>query len=721
MKIRVEIGDEATAYEFSEDKISIGASEDCEICLPYEGIADKHLEIVSSKGQFFVNELSSGEKTYLNGELVPPLSRTQFNTFFPFEIGGILIFLENDGVEAEEELDESLNRMSRDITTTINLNKLNLVDENEKATESTTAQDVSSDWKPFDPLEGTEEPDELNEENSNLSEQAALARIESHNSESKNINKEKYKPNIFGLSDDSSSKEDSQSFKIKVPQTLTKTKIKRPSAARGKLKDSQRIRSKIQKKSKENGLGSIIILSIVLIITGAVYYLKYHKPNLKNTAITKTIIKESKYAVDISVNKLMAPYKSKYKFFVNEKKCLSPLEEKICSHFGGKEKLEEFEGVKSIDKTLYIGLSRSTLRKYATVGLEYSQVEKAQIEGIVEKEYSQFFTYDDFVKNGKKATFKVYQFNHDQYQDISRISFLILKKQFHELLEGIPEVNKVHFFVFKEFQKEVDVLSFVEFSMEQLRLELAKIDEHNLSIKLQLNSFLNEGIESFYSTKWKTHLEDFNEEKLNQFKKEEKKKYYEANFQKPNCYAENEKELCLELRAFRNNNLTDGIIIDDTKVYVLLDSIVSVNINKEKYLKHEYTVFERKQLLKNTYKNKPDFDKNSFFKNDFVMKKINPDDFQLNILVSVFLESNIIGTLKKNKNIKNVVLLGFDYTKSKVKQLTAYIEFPIVSLLKEDTGTTKVLNLYFWRSRVPVFNQYIESKSTEFRGFSEIQ
>ena len=745
MKIRVEIGDEITSYEFTEESIFIGSGETSNICLPYEGIGENHLQILSREDQFFVKELSSGEKTYLNAELVEPLSETEFNTFFPFEIGGILIYLENEIIEREEALEESLDRLSNDITSSINLNELNLTDDEssdgvneEESVESNiipgdrkyleekmnegTLSDSASALSAFtevdivDPLDALEREIEESEVNTKTTEEEVLSSLES--SYNQKVNKDKYKPDLFASSIGTGSGTGSQSFKIKVPQTRTKTKI---NVSTEKRKSGKRLKDKINRKTKDNSFGSILILSMVFIITGGVYYFNYYKKDLKETATSKVIVEVKKFDIDTGTNPLIAPYASKYSFFANEKKCLTHLEEVICDHFGGTTQLEEFEGVKKIADTLFIGISRSNLEKYSKIGLAYTEEETSQLENVVKSSYSDFFTYEQFKKNEGKATFNVYQFNHDQYKDISQISFLIFNKSFHELLTEWPKSSKIHFFVFEEFQKRIKISSYVEFTQDILSAELPNLEKHKYTIKLQLNSFLNEGIERFYSTKWKTHLENFNPEKFDTFKKQEKKKFYEAFFERPTCYETREKPLCEALRKARKNNLTDGIIIENETAYFLYDSNFSLKLNKEKYSAHKYSVFERKNLLKNSYLNVADFDKNAFFKNDFVLKEVVADEFYINLLISSFLESELINELQKVKEIKKVVLLGFDYSKNRTKELKAFIEFIPGSINSTDIGTTKVYSLYFWRSKVPAFNYFLKSKAGEVKGFSEIQ
>jgi hypothetical protein len=144
-------------------------------------------------------------------------------------------------------------------------------------------------------------------------------------------------------------------------------------------------------------------------------------------------------------------------------------------------------------------------------------------------------------------------------------------------------------------------------------------------------------------------------------------------------------------------------------------------LNKEKYKSHKYSVFERKNLLKNSYQNVKDFDKNAFFKNDFILKEVDVDEFHINLLISSFLESDVIGELGKVKEVKKVVLLGFDYSENRTKQLKAFIEFIPGSISPTDTGTTKVYSLYFWRSKIPAFNSFLKSKAGEVKGFSGIQ
>lgn len=726
MKLRVEITDDIEDFEFSEETIFIGSSDDCHITLPYEGVASAHLEISHEEDRYFISELGSGEKTFVNGELISPSSRFEFNSFFPVEIGGILIYLVDESVEGSEELDESLNRISQDITSSINLDKLNLVDVDSKESTEIERDTIPGERKY---LEEKVNLGTLSETAGALSEFAeseiidpldALEReieqSEINTREQNNFERERFKHEIMAPSSGTSSGTGSQSFKIKVPTTRTSTKV----SVNKKEQKQRPFRNKITRKPKSNSLGPILILSLVLVITGGIYYFEYYKKELKETAITKSP-KKKEYDLSIGSNMRFSKFESKYDYFINEPKCLKSIEKLMCRRIGASEGagLAEYEGAKVIADTLFIGVRQKSLNRFLSTQMALNEIEVKKLKEIVEEKYSKFFSFEEFEKNESKATFEAYKFNYEQYLGVSLAGFLVYNTDLLKILNTEPKVKRVHFFTFDEFKKQVRVKSFIDFSKEMYQLSQSNIPKNLFEIKLQVNHFLNEGIESFYNTKFSTHLGAFDPQKLEEFKKIKKQKHFLGFLQKPVCFGEGEGELCQILKSSRENNTEDGVIISDDTLYVAINSELTTKLRKDLYLKKEFSSFERKKLLKASYANISKFDKNKFFKNDFIYDSIAQGELELNKLMSEFVNSGLISEVLKRNNLKKVVLLGFKYSSNGGKALTALIEMNSNALQASDIGTTKELTTFLWRSKIPSFNKFIKRKAIDAKSFIE--
>lgn len=88
MRIEIIVGsDDPIIFPLRSSKITVGASESCDIVLPYEGISRRHISILTEGDSFFIVDQGSTNGTYMNEERLIPGRRVEFTSFFPVRLG----------------------------------------------------------------------------------------------------------------------------------------------------------------------------------------------------------------------------------------------------------------------------------------------------------------------------------------------------------------------------------------------------------------------------------------------------------------------------------------------------------------------------------------------------------------------------------------------------------------------------------------------------------
>lgn len=98
MRLEVLVNNEnPVIYPINSPKLTLGASENCDIILSSEGISRKHISVLSEGDKYYVVDLGSTNGSYINEERLVPGRKTEFTSFFPVRLGhNILISLLSD-------------------------------------------------------------------------------------------------------------------------------------------------------------------------------------------------------------------------------------------------------------------------------------------------------------------------------------------------------------------------------------------------------------------------------------------------------------------------------------------------------------------------------------------------------------------------------------------------------------------------------------------------
>jgi hypothetical protein len=92
MRIEVLIGnDDPVIYPINTQKMTLGASENCDIIVPDDGVSRKHLVILSEGDNYFVVDQGSTNGSFINESRLVPGRKVEFTSFFPLRLGGNVI------------------------------------------------------------------------------------------------------------------------------------------------------------------------------------------------------------------------------------------------------------------------------------------------------------------------------------------------------------------------------------------------------------------------------------------------------------------------------------------------------------------------------------------------------------------------------------------------------------------------------------------------------
>jgi len=81
------------SYPIMKSRTIIGASSRCDLRVPIPALAEKHCEIVASKGRLIVRDLGTQLGTFINGKRI---GESSLHRFDHLQLGPITFVLRND-------------------------------------------------------------------------------------------------------------------------------------------------------------------------------------------------------------------------------------------------------------------------------------------------------------------------------------------------------------------------------------------------------------------------------------------------------------------------------------------------------------------------------------------------------------------------------------------------------------------------------------------------
>lgn len=105
MNLKIESNGEEKIFVFQDkNKISLGSSPSCDVCLQEEGIGSLHLRLHNKDGEYFVEDMGTEGGTYINSKPLTPNRLEPFNSFFPIKVGqDVFIYLLDEVASVEAD------------------------------------------------------------------------------------------------------------------------------------------------------------------------------------------------------------------------------------------------------------------------------------------------------------------------------------------------------------------------------------------------------------------------------------------------------------------------------------------------------------------------------------------------------------------------------------------------------------------------------------------
>ena len=93
------MGGEATPFPIANSPVVLGRHPDCDVQLQSNMVSRKHAQVVRDEGRYYVEDLGSGNGTFVNGQ--PIEKRTALKHQDRIKLGPVLLRFEADGVDGE--------------------------------------------------------------------------------------------------------------------------------------------------------------------------------------------------------------------------------------------------------------------------------------------------------------------------------------------------------------------------------------------------------------------------------------------------------------------------------------------------------------------------------------------------------------------------------------------------------------------------------------------
>jgi hypothetical protein len=654
MRIKVEIGDDVQEYIYDRKGIFVGSDSRCQLSLAYEDIAPKHLKIVSKNSKTYIQDLNSGEQTYYNSKQLTPGSIVEFNTFFPIEVGGILIYL-LDEVVTEPRYDKPLDSIAGNI------------DSVEKDPEDLPPPPVKED-------------DSLPAKNTNS-----------------------FKRDLFA---DSSESLPTKEKKNQIPKSATKaggtrtTKINTKVNSRNRKKRSERQSEKLKSSIlKSSNLRGFMIFFFGVCILGGIYYTKFYSLNV---GISKVDVDKEKLILLIS-DEAIGKHKESFTSALTRKHCGDIELKEMCSRFEEEFHFISGKHISLVNKVLYVGVELDSVLEYLNVKDSYLANEVKLIEELVKSDYSTLFDWESFRANNLSSNLPGLVFKRNKYKGILGLIKIILNST---SFDG----NKNNYQQINLFLKnsiglgEVEITNMILVDADIYSFKQSQIDKNKFVFKSITMSNLTENVIDFISSFGETSYSPFSPGEFQAYKKQIAYEGFNSLLQKPKCLSEFESKICSHSRLNKDKSRYEGVIFEDDNVYILSDllrveslfSEFSEMVYEAKDKKIISNIFKRMRLPGQTFED--------FYKSDFIAK-VSQEKFFKNLLLSDFIMASYQKDILENQSVKNVYLIGITTGENDAVLIDAVVGIKR-QVLERDWDKNKMeLIKYMYKSRLDIFTR----------------
>ena len=654
MYFRVEIGDKFEEFSFDRKTIFVGSDMRCQISLPYEGISAKHLKIGLKGDQVLIQNLSVKEPTYLNEEEFPTGKVKKLGYNVPIDIGGIYIYLikelSSQAVDSVEEVD-------------------------------------------IDSLLG-DSSSENNDNESNKFKRDLFA--EAGLSESEEVKPASENTGTFSF--------DREALKQNSTGTRTiKTTVNKKNRKKRAKREQEKVKSSLL--NMEN-IKMFTSFSLTVCLTVFIYYKFFNKDSMNkpiaNPAVVSDQESSAKRKVKVRIpHENMQPFTDVYTEVLSLESCKQEILKSICNRFNRLFRNDKRYHISISGKSLNIGINSQSALVYSNKS--YSSLSKDETEKIQQSFFSpeaEGISWNEFFDA---------RFVHPNQDDV-RIN----------LLEGTMALHKIYFLEVRKFISQIQKQSnldavlmyrFSDFGLNEYEVvDFFRNSIRNLEVLSRNTLTYSSFFKSFFYSKLSGTIEpslrffgdtrhgSFRGEFVEKIISEEKISEFNSIVQRPKCLLEEEKLFCDRFPRKLDITSTEGVSVDNRKLYFF---IRLENIENKDFENYEYNAADKKRLS-DIYRNLKSVSMSyeDFFNNDFRLD-LEQEKIEKNLMLIDYLKSDLSSVLNENKSMFDEVFFIAIDNDRKPRRI---IKISTIMFGKDWESRDDSLFKYFYRSKLDLFH-----------------
>jgi hypothetical protein len=383
----------------------------------------------------------------------------------------------------------------------------------------------------------------------------------------------------------------------------------------------------------------------------------------------------------------------------------------LCDYFGGDKIIRKPEVIFIDNDQVKIYL-RETTWFNEEANLQYSAGDIEEVHKAVEENYQDMFTVEDFENNNRKAPNESFGISRDEFQFNILMMHKIFTQEFFELLKK-HEIKKIVAISFQEDAKLIKVSSTMELSLDSFEFHLPKIESIQRRLKMIYNSNLIFEMKEFFGKILKMNNNPHDSEEVNRFLKASQLADYNDFYTKPKCQESEVSDICNGLGEFFTHPEDGAALVNGYLVLVAPEEKI-IKIMSERY-KDPYDDAQKEKLI-STYRivnRKRGFEFRDFKNSGLLENRLSLLEWRSNIFMTLWMSSPVFNAIKKHQAIEKVLIIGTFGGKS----VTTVIEFPREAFKDLDAATYDLDKLFFWKSKLDTFTQFIKDNSTTLKGF----
>ena len=632
--------------QLKKSRTKIGLDSGNDIVLMGSSIGEYHCEILLKDNEFYIKQIDTEEVTYHNDKALGPSVTYKFLLQDNLKLGEFTLTLSKIGDQSSQT--------------------------------------------------------ETENEYAGLSDDELLAQIDNIYAKSNKVKKNNYK---IGSHLDFEEKETEEPFSS-IPDSTLLNNPSHPSvkSARKNEKDvnPQRHRRTV-KKQDSYSLQFIMYLSLGVILTGYIYYTKYYKPAFLSSANLEKKLQRSEINLSGLYKKQMSAHLQDFIKFFSSEKCNGDVVKESCSKIWTSLR-DPSEGVLINGDTLIIGQEVSTLQKQSLGLLENMSLSNEELKLLINKDYSRYFSFEEFQGNGHKPPTQLLKNQAATYKRVNLLYYTLIQIGF-DVFKAMP-VRNILYFDYTQTGNQIFIEDFIFINDFPSRLEQLSADNFSIKEIIQYLKYeLSNGVETFYKTRMSTHISDFDSDLASRIRLEGLKKTLLSLDDSLACNEQFLNGLCEQYSKFLSTN-NSPIFLKDKKLFLGTDYSVLKSQLDNSSKKYQYNNIEFSNLVRMIKQFNKNIDTKKLLSNNYIF---NPTQKEIlpTMIFYTLVELEKLHDQDFLSQIEKLVFYVFQGANDDKKILASIdVKLSVLNKLNKKIYLPKI-EMYL-RSHVPVFNFEIE-------------